>query len=62
MPVIIVKDDYDLCSTLVLPDPAKVADLMKPFDSRSMRVYPVSSTVGKCEECLARVRGKIRSG
>jgi hypothetical protein len=27
-------------------DPAKVAGLMKPFDSRLMRLYPVSATVG----------------
>lgn len=27
-------------------DPAHVAVLLKPFDSRKMRVYPVSSAVG----------------
>ena len=46
MPVIIAKDDYDLWLDPGVTDPAKVADLMKPFDSRLMRVYPVSSTVG----------------
>ena len=46
MPGIIAKDDYDLWLDPGVTDPAKVADLMKPFDSRLMRVYPVSSTVG----------------
>jgi putative SOS response-associated peptidase YedK len=46
MPVIIAKNDYDLWLDPGVTDPAKVADLMKPSDSRLMRVYPVSSTVG----------------
>jgi putative SOS response-associated peptidase YedK len=45
-PVIIAKDDYDLWLDPGVTDPAKVADLMKPFDSRLMRLYPVNSTVG----------------
>jgi putative SOS response-associated peptidase YedK len=45
MPVIIEKDDYDLWLDPGMTDPAKVADLLKPFDARLMRVYPVSSTV-----------------
>jgi putative SOS response-associated peptidase YedK len=47
MPVIIANDDYDLWLDPGVTDPAKVADLMKPFDSRLMRMYPVSSKVGR---------------
>jgi putative SOS response-associated peptidase YedK len=46
MPVIIAKDDYDLWLDSGVTDPAKVAHLMKPFDSHLTRVYPVSSTLG----------------
>jgi putative SOS response-associated peptidase YedK len=45
MPVIIEKDDYDLWLDPGMPDPAKLTDLLKPFDSHKMRVYPVSATV-----------------
>jgi putative SOS response-associated peptidase YedK len=45
MPVILDKSDYDLWLDPGLTDPAQVADLLKPFDARRMRVYPVSSTV-----------------
>jgi putative SOS response-associated peptidase YedK len=60
MPVIIAKDDdYDLWLDPGVTDPAKMADLMKPFDSRLMRVYPVSSTVGNVKnygpECAEEV-------
>jgi putative SOS response-associated peptidase YedK len=57
MPVIIEKDDYDLWLDPGMTDPAKVADLLKPFDARFMRVYPASSTVNKVgndgPECAA---------
>src|SRR5882724_5410507 len=47
MPVIIDKNDHDLWLDPGMTDPAKVADLFKPFDARLMRVYPVSSRVNK---------------
>jgi putative SOS response-associated peptidase YedK len=47
MPVILQPVDYDLWLDPGVTDSAKVADLLKPFDARSMRVYPVSSTVSK---------------
>jgi putative SOS response-associated peptidase YedK len=47
MPVILHPDDYDLWLDTGVTDPAKVADLLKPFDARRLRVYPVSSTVNK---------------
>jgi putative SOS response-associated peptidase YedK len=36
---------YDLWLDPGTTDPAKVSDLLKPFDPRLMRVYAVSSTV-----------------
>lgn len=45
MPVILSPDDYDAWLDPGENDPAHVADLLKPFDARLMRVYPVSSTV-----------------
>jgi len=57
MPVILQPSDYDLWLDPGVTDPAKVADLLKPFDARFMRVYPVSSTVNKVgndvPECAA---------
>ncbi|SRR6266700_861488 len=47
MPVMLDKGDYDLWLDPGMTDPAKVVDLLKPFDARRMRVYPVSSTVNK---------------
>jgi|SRR5882724_1060880 len=59
MPVIIEKDAYDLWLDPGVTDPAQVADLLKPFDPRLMRVYPVSSTVGNVKndgpECAEEV-------
>jgi putative SOS response-associated peptidase YedK len=43
--VILSPDDYDLWLDPGVTDPAEIADLLKPFDARLMRVYPVSSTV-----------------
>jgi putative SOS response-associated peptidase YedK len=47
MPVILQPGDYDLWLDPGVTDPEKVSDLLKPFDARRMRVYPVSSTVNK---------------
>jgi putative SOS response-associated peptidase YedK len=53
--------DYDLWLDSGVTDPAKVAGLMKPFDSRLMRVYPVSSTVSNVKndgpECAEEIDG-----
>jgi putative SOS response-associated peptidase YedK len=45
MPVILQPSDYYLWLDPGVTDPTQVADLLKPFDARLMRVYPVSSTV-----------------
>jgi putative SOS response-associated peptidase YedK len=45
MPVILSPDDYDLWLDPGITEPVRVADLLKPFDASSMRIYPVSSTV-----------------
>ena len=47
MPVILRPDDYDLWLDPGLTDPKQVAELLKPFDARLMRKYPVSTTVNR---------------
>jgi putative SOS response-associated peptidase YedK len=47
MPVILSPEDYDLWLDPGVTDPEKVADLLKPFDARKMRKYPVSSAVNR---------------
>jgi putative SOS response-associated peptidase YedK len=47
MPVILRPEDYDLWLDPGVTDPAKVRDLLKPFDARLMRKYPVSSAVNR---------------
>jgi putative SOS response-associated peptidase YedK len=49
MPVILQPSDFDLWLDPGITDPARVGDLLRPFDSRLMRVYPVSSIVNKVE-------------
>jgi putative SOS response-associated peptidase YedK len=47
MPVILDKSDYDEWLDPGITDPSKVIHLLKPFEARRMRVYPVSQTVNK---------------
>lgn len=49
MPVILKPDDYDLWLDPGMTDPAGVADLLKPFDARLMKKYPVSTRVGNAD-------------
>jgi putative SOS response-associated peptidase YedK len=42
-------EDYDRWLDPGLTDPARIADLLRPFDARLMRKYAVSSTVNKVE-------------
>jgi putative SOS response-associated peptidase YedK len=45
MPVILSKDDYDLWLDPGTTDVEAVSDLLKPFDARLMRMFPVGSRV-----------------
>jgi putative SOS response-associated peptidase YedK len=49
MPVILKPEDYDLWLDPGMTDPAGLADLLKPFDARLMRKYPVSTRVGNAD-------------
>jgi putative SOS response-associated peptidase YedK len=49
MPVILGPDDYDRWLDPAITDPGRVADLLRPFDARLMRVYPVSRAVNRVE-------------
>lgn len=45
MPAILRREDYEIWLDPGIANPAKVADLLAPFDARQMRKYPVSSRV-----------------
>jgi putative SOS response-associated peptidase YedK len=49
MPVILKPDDYDRWLDPGVTDPQRVSDLLKPFDARLMRIYPVSIAVNRVE-------------
>jgi putative SOS response-associated peptidase YedK len=49
MPVILSREDYDQWLDPGVTDPARVADLLKPFDARLMRCFPVSNRVSRIE-------------
>ena len=55
MPVILDPDSYDLWLDPGMRDAAAASELLKPFDARLMRCYPVSSRVNHVgnddEEC-----------
>ena len=59
MPVILDPGDYDLWLDPGMKDTATVAELLKPFDARFMRAYPVSSRANQVQnddlECCERV-------
>jgi putative SOS response-associated peptidase YedK len=45
MPVILTPEDYDLWLDRGFRDPVAATELLKPYDGRQMRRYPVSSRV-----------------
>lgn len=47
MPVILRKDDYELWLDPGMTNVEAIADLLKPFDARLMRAYPVSSRINQ---------------
>jgi putative SOS response-associated peptidase YedK len=59
MPVILDPDSYDLWLDPGMTDAGAASELLKPFDARLMRCYPVStrvnSVVNDDMECSARI-------
>jgi putative SOS response-associated peptidase YedK len=49
MPVILSRDDYDLWLDPEMTNVDVVSELLKPFDARLMRAYPVSSRVNQVQ-------------
>ena len=45
MPVILRREDYDLWLDPGVTDPRRVSDMLRPFDPRRMKKYPVSTLV-----------------
>jgi SOS response associated peptidase (SRAP) len=64
MPVLLKVDDYDRWLDPGITNPARVAELLKPLDSRLMRCYPVSDRVNRVEnddeECGGRSQSSLR--
>ena len=59
MPLILSPEDYDRWLDPGVTDPKLVADLLKPYDARLMRKYPVSDYVNRADnegpECAQEV-------
>ena len=55
MPVILDADSYDLWLDPGMTNVAAASDLLKPYDARLMRCYPVSTRINRVanddEEC-----------
>ena len=55
MPVILEVDAYDLWLDPGMPDVSAVSEMLKPYDARQMRCYPVSTRINSVsnddEEC-----------
>jgi putative SOS response-associated peptidase YedK len=70
MPVILEPDTYDLWLDPWMKDVGAASDLLKPFDARQMRCYPVSTRINHVanddEECsrpveLDRIQNRLFS-
>jgi putative SOS response-associated peptidase YedK len=59
MPVILDPERYDLCLDPGMNDGGTASELLKPYDTRLMRCYPVSTRINHVanddEECSAPV-------
>jgi putative SOS response-associated peptidase YedK len=59
MPVILDPDSYDLWLDPGMKDVSAASELLKPYDARQMRCYPVSTRINRLanddEECSAPV-------
>jgi len=65
MPVILDPDTYDLWLDPGMRDAAAASDLLKPYDARLMRCYPISTRLNHVanddEACSAPVQlGEIQ--
>jgi putative SOS response-associated peptidase YedK len=62
MPVILSSNDYDQWLDPGVTRPDRIAELLKPFDARLMRCFPVSERVNRVEnddpECAREVAPK----
>src|SRR5579871_3828326 len=60
MPAILRPDDYDLWLDPGITAPARIADLLAPFDAQLMKKYPVSTRVNSVKnddpECAREIR------
>jgi putative SOS response-associated peptidase YedK len=60
MPVILRKDDYDVWLDPGMTDVRVVSELLKPYDARLMRSYPISTRINHVanddEECSRLVK------
>jgi putative SOS response-associated peptidase YedK len=60
MPVILDRDDYDLWLDAGMNSVDVVSELLKPYDARRMRSYPVSNRINHVanddSECSAPIR------
>jgi len=63
MPVILNPDSYDLWLDPGMKDVSAVSELLRPYDARLMRCYPVSSRINSAvnddEECCRRVEPAV---
>jgi putative SOS response-associated peptidase YedK len=63
MPVILNPDSYDLWLDPGMKDVSEVSELLRPYDARLMRCYPVSSRINSAvnddEECSRRVEPAV---
>jgi len=63
MPVILNPDSYDLWLDPGMKDVSAVSELLRPYDARLMRCYPVSSRMNSAvnddEECSRRVEPAV---
>jgi putative SOS response-associated peptidase YedK len=59
MPVILSQEDYEVWLDPGVKDPARVQELLKPFNAREMKIYPLSSRVSNVNnddaECIREV-------
>ncbi|HEX7288704.1 MAG TPA: SOS response-associated peptidase, partial [Candidatus Angelobacter sp.] len=62
MPVMLRREDYDLWLDPGVTDPRRVQHLLRPFDARLMKMYPVSTLVNNANndspECIRPVEEK----